>query len=202
MKTFTKALFATLMTAIIITATAMTSAAAHSYKNFDTPIRGINKIWVSGNVKVVLRQSDVESVFVDGGYNSDNTSIQSKGQTLYINSTEPYQVTIKVSVKDLQRIEAAGSATVVTTSNFDVKYLQVFLSQCATAKVKANAGSVYTVIKDDAILKMNGTAKEHVLVASNMKNARMKNFVSLKTESRVSGIVARKADSLSATLVK
>ena len=202
MKTFTKTLFAALLTAIIITGTAMTSAAAHNFKNFDTPISGINKIWVSGNVKIVLSQSDVESVFVDGSYNANNTSIQSKGQTLYINSTEPYQVTINVSVKDLQRIEAAGSATVVTTSNFDVKYLQVFLSQCATAKVKANAGSVYTVIKDDAVLKINGTAKEHVLVASNMKNARMRNFVSLKTESRVSGVLAKKADSLSATLVK
>jgi len=202
MKTFTKTLFATLLTAIVLTGTAMTSSAAHNYKNFDTPISGINKIWVSGNVKIVLTQSDVEAVSVDDQFNSKNTSIQSKGQTLYINSSESHRVTINISVKDLQRIEAAGGSSVVTTGNFDIKYLQVFLNQCATAKVKTTTKSLYTVIKDDAVLKMSGTADEHILVADNMNNAKLRSFVSLRTESTLSGALAMKAESLSAELVK
>ena len=111
-------------------------------------------------------------------------------------------VYINISVKDLQRIEAAGGSSVVTTGNFDIKYLQVFLNQCATAKVKTTTKSLYTVIKDDAVLKMSGTADEHILVADNMKNAKLRSFVSLRTESTVSGALAMKAESLSAELVK
>ena len=202
MRTFTKTLLATLLTAIILTGTVISSTAAHNFKNFDTTISGINKIWVSGNVKIVLTQSNIESVSVGENYNAKNTSIQSKGQTLYINSAESQQVTVKVSLRDLQRIEAAGGSTVVTAGNLNVKHLQIFLNQCATAKIKTTAGSVYTVIADEAVLKMSGTAKEHTLVANNMSNAKMRNFISLKTESRVSGPLAMKADSLSAELLK
>ena len=201
MKTSTKTLFAA-FTAIFLTITSMGVSAAHNYKNFDTPIIGINKIWVSGNVKLILTQSDVESVSVNENFNSKNTSIQTKGQTLYINSAESYQVTINVSVKDLQRIEAAGGSSVVTSGNFAVKYLQIFLSQCAVAKVKTTAGSVYTVITDSAKLKMSGTAVEHTLVAENMNNARTKNFLSQRTERTVSGALAMRPDSLSAVVVK
>lgn len=202
MKTLTKTLFATLLTTILSISTVITSSAAYNYKNFDTPIRGINKIWVSGNVKIILTQSNVEAVSIGDQFNRETTSIQTKGQTLYINSSESHQVTINVSVKDLQRIEAAGSSTVVTTGNFDVKYLQIFLTQCATAKVKATTKSLYTVITENAVLKMSGTADEHILVADNIRSAKLRNFISLRTESRVSGALAIKKYNLKAELIK
>jgi hypothetical protein len=39
------------------------------------------------------------------------------------------------------------------------------------------------VIKDNAVLKLNGTAEQSTMVASNMKNIRMSDFASLKSES-------------------
>jgi acyl CoA:acetate/3-ketoacid CoA transferase beta subunit len=201
MKTTTNTLFAA-FTVFLITLTAMQASAAHNFKTFDTPIIGINKIWVSGNVKVILTQSEVESVSVDETYNANNTSIQTKGQTIYINSAEQHQVTIRVSIKDLQRIEAAGGSSVVSSGNLSVKYLQVFLNQCATAKIKTTAGSVYTVITDQAVLKMSGTADEHILVAKNMRNARIRNFLTQKTESKLLDAIAMRTDSLTAELVK
>lgn len=186
MKTLTKTLIATVLSAVVLTSTAMTSNAAPIVKieKAATVTPSFNKIWVAGNVKIELSQSNYEGVFVEEDFNAEKTSLISKGQTLFINSMESGQVTIRISVKDLQRIEAAGNAVVVTSNNFDLKYLQLFLSQSAKAKIKVAAGSIYTVVKDDATLKMSGAAEEHTLMASNLKNIRFDDFVSLKMNSQ------------------
>ena len=211
MKTLAKSVIATLLTAVIISSSAVAGSAASPVKSLNpgksTSVKGVvaadgfNKIWVAGNVKIILTQNVNEGVFVDEDFNADKTSIIGKGQTLYINSMEGSQVTIRVSVKDLQRIEAAGSAEVVTSNNFDVKYLQLFLSQSAKAKVSAITGSLYTVISDDAVLKMSGAADEHTLIASNIKNVKFNNFVSLKTNG-VASDLAMTANQLTANKAK
>ena len=187
MKSLIKTTFATLLIAVVMASSAFSNAVAkpvNSVKMLSIN-KSFNKIWVGGNVKIILTQSENEGVFVDENFNADQTSVTSAGSTLYINSMESGQVTIKVSVKDLQRIEAAGSAVVVTSNNFDVKYLQLFLSQNAKAKVSAITGSLYTVIKDDATLKMSGMAHEHTLVASNMKNVKLTDFVCKRNNNNV-----------------
>jgi len=187
MKSLIKTTFATLLIAVVMASSAFSNAVAkpvNSVKMLSIN-KSFNKIWVGGNVKIILTQSENEGIFVDENFNADQTSVTSAGSTLYINSMESGQVTIKVSVKDLQRIEAAGSAVVVTSNNFDVKYLQLFLSQNAKAKVSAITGSLYTVIKDDATLKMSGMAHEHTLVASNMKNVKLTDFVCKRNNNNV-----------------
>ncbi len=101
------------------------------------PATGFKKLWVSGNVKIILTQSEKEGVFVDEDFDAGKTSVLSKGETLYINSFERQQVIIRVAMKDLLRIQAAGMAVVVTDNNFNLKCLQVILSQSAIAKVNA-----------------------------------------------------------------
>jgi hypothetical protein len=184
MKSFTQTLFATVFAAILLGSSSMTAFAAdkvkaESFTKLAIEAKSFNKIWVAGNVRIVLTQTDKEGVYVDEFFNKEKTSVMSKGQTLYVNSMELGQVTIHVSLKDLVRIEAAGRAVVVTSNNFNVKYLQVFLSQNAKAKVSAIAGSLYTVINDDAKLRMSGSADQHTLIAKNMKNVKFDNFVSL-----------------------
>jgi hypothetical protein len=184
MKTFTKTLFAAALTAVVLTSSAMTTFAIQPVKKKTTvSTSNFNKIWVSGNVKIVLTQGGNESVIGTDNYNPEKTSVLSKGQTLYINSMESSQVTLNITIKDLQRVEAYGQSVVVTSNNFDVKVLQLFLNQGATAKIKTTAGSLYSVIKDNAVLKLNGTAEQSTMVASNMKNIRMSDFASLKSES-------------------
>jgi UDP-N-acetylmuramate-alanine ligase len=137
-------------------------------------------------VKIVLTQGDKEVVSGTDNYDSAKTSVLSKGQTLYINSTESGMVTLNITVKDLQRVEAYGQSVVVTSNNFDVKNLQLFLNQSATAKIKTTAQSLYTIVKDDAVLKLNGTAGQSTMVATNMKNVKMADFASLRSESYAS----------------
>ncbi|MHA4894298.1 GIN domain-containing protein [Pedobacter sp. PWIIR3] len=184
MKTLTQTLFAAALTVVVLTSSAFSTFATQQPTTISSRIPSVinfNKIWVSGNVKIILTQGDKEIVQGTESFNPEKTSVLSKGQTLYINSMESSQVTINITVKDLQRIEAYGQSVVVTSNNFDVKYLQLFLSQSATARIKATVGSIYSVVNDSAVLKISGTADQSTIVASNMNNVKFNNFATLKS---------------------
>lgn len=203
MKILTKTLFATALTVVLFASSAMATFATEPapFNTTTSSIKNVNRIWVSGNVKIVLTQGDKESIRGTENFDAAKTSVMSKGQTLYINSMETDQITLNITVKDLQRIEAYGQSVVVTSNNFDVKYLQLFLSQSATAKIKTNAKSLYTVVKEDAILKLNGTADQSTMVASNMKNIKMTDFASARAESYASEALMN-SDKTAALLAK
>jgi len=188
MKTLAKTIFAAALTAVVLTSSAMATFAAEPVKaeTKTSSLSKFNRIWVSGNVKIILTQGDKQNVEGTRNYDATKTSVSTDGKTLFINSLETSQVTLNITVKDLERIEAYGQSVVVTSNNFDVKYLQLFLSQSATAKIKTTAGSLYTIVKEDAVLKLNGTAGESTMIASNMKNVKLADFASLKSASYAS----------------
>jgi hypothetical protein len=203
MKNLAKSLFAVALTAVVLTSSAMTTFATEPVvkETKTSSTASFNKIWVSGNVKIVLTQGDKQGVVGTNNYDSKNTSVLSKGNTLYINSTESGQVTLNITVKDLERVEAYGHSVVVTSNNFDVKNLQLFLNQSATAKISTTAASLYTVVKDNAVLKLNGSAGRSTMIASNMKNVKLGDFVSLKSDSYASEAIM-KADKTAMALSK
>ncbi|MCX2432162.1 GIN domain-containing protein [Pedobacter sp. GR22-10] len=188
MKTFAKTIFAAAFTAVVLTSSMVATFAAEPVKAEikTASLSKFNRIWVSGNVKIILTQGDKQNVEGASNYDAAKTSVSTDGKTLFINSLETSQVTLNITVKDLERIEAYGQSVVVTRNNFDVKYLQLFLGQSATAKIKTTAGSLYTIVKDDAVLKLNGTADQSTMIASNMKNVKLGDFASLKSESYAS----------------
>ena len=188
MKTLGKTIFAAALTAVVLTSSMVATFAAEPVKAEikTASLSKFNRIWVSGNVKIVLTQGDKQNVEGASNYDAAKTSVSTDGKTLFINSLETSQVTLNITVKDLERIEAYGQSVVVTSNNFDVKYLQLFLGQSATAKIKTTAGSLYTVVKDDAVLKLNGTADQSTMIASNMKNVKLADFASLKSASYAS----------------
>jgi len=188
MKTFTKTLFAVALTAVVFTSSAMATLATEPVKaeTKTSSLATFNRIWVSGNVKLILTQGDKQNVAGASNYDAEKTSVRTDGKTLFINSMETSQVTLNITVKDLERIEAYGQSVVVTSNNFEVKNLQLFLSQRATAKIKTTAGSLYTIVKEDAVLKLNGTADQSTMIASNMKNVKLTDFASLKSETYAS----------------
>jgi len=184
MKTLAKTLFASALTLVFITSTAITTFAnGIDTKTVEVAVpMTFNKVKVSGNVKVVLVQGKKERIeVINGDYNLDKTSIKRLGYTLIINSTEANQITVLVSLNDLQRIDASDKAIVKTDGKFDVKYLQVFLKDDAKATVKANTESMYTYIKDHADLKLSGTTADHNVVKDDISKLDMDNLVALKT---------------------
>jgi hypothetical protein len=188
MKTFTKIVFAAALTAVVFTSSVMATFAAEPIKaeTKTASLSTFNRIWVSGNVKIILTQGDKQNVSGTSNYDAAKTFVSTDGKTLFINSIETNQVILNITVKDLERIEAYGQSVVVTSNNFDVKYLQLFLNQSATAKIKTTTGSLYTIVKDDAVLKLNGTADQSTMIASNMKNVKLADFASLKSASYAS----------------
>jgi len=194
MKNLTKTLFAAVITAVVLTSSAVSSFASEKTTPEATTIRskaGIKRIWVSGNVKIVLRQGDVQKVVSTNDYDSAKLSVTTNGQTLYIKSEQPGLVTLDVTVKDLERLVAYGRALVVTSNTFDVKYLQVFLHENAHAKIKTTAKSLYTVVNDDAKLKLNGTADQSTMIAANMKNVKLNDFACSMSESYASEAIMK-----------
>jgi hypothetical protein len=193
MKNLAKTVFAAAIAVAVLTSSATSTFAAEKVATETTTfsVKSANRIWVSGNVKIVLTKGDKQSVVATENYDASKTSVLSNGQTLYINSLESTQVTLNITMKDLERIEAYGNAVVVTTNNFDVKNLQLFLSHSATAKVRTTTKSLYTVVKDDAVLKLNGTSNQSTMIASNMKNVRLSDFASLKSESYASEAIMK-----------
>ncbi|TCC96765.1 hypothetical protein EZ449_22185 [Pedobacter frigidisoli] len=185
MKTLAKTLFAAALTAVVLTSSMVATFAAEPVKaeTKTSSLSKFSRIWVSGNVKIVLTQGDKQNVEGISNYDAAKTSVSTDGKTLFINSLETSQVTLNITVKDLERIEAYGQSAVVTSNNFNVKYLQLFLGQSATAKIKTTAGSLYTIVKDDAVLKLNGTADQSTMIASNMKNLKLADFAALKSTS-------------------
>ncbi|MDN3586044.1 DUF2807 domain-containing protein [Pedobacter aquatilis] len=188
MKTIAKTIFAAALTAVLLTSSMVATYAAEpiNSETKTSPLAKFERIWVSGNVKVILTQGDNQTVEGTSNYDAKKTSISTDGKTLFINSLETSQVTLNITVKDLERIEAYGQSVVVTNNNFDVINLQLFLGQSATAKIKTTAGSLYTIVKDDAVLKLSGTSGESTMIASNMKNVKLADFASLKSVSYAS----------------
>lgn len=185
MKTLTKKLFVAVLMLTISASSVMTSFASENQNDQAATIAAVpsfNKIWVSGNVRIILKQGDKESIEAGDNFNPKTTTVHSKGQIIYINSTEVGSVTLNITVKDLQRIEAYGSAVVTTGNNLNVKHLQLFVNQNATVKVSANTETLYTVVKDKAGLKITGSATQHSLVAANMKNIKFNNFYCANTK--------------------
>nr|WP_068892452.1 DUF2807 domain-containing protein [Pedobacter panaciterrae] len=195
MKTLTKTLIASALTAIVLTSSAFTTFAANPNSklvSFKTGTITFNKVIISGNVKVILIKGQEEEVRIDEYYNPSKTTIARKGYNLLINSTEKYPVTITVTLKDLNRIQASGNASVATRGTLNLTCLQIFLNDNATASVKTNANSMYTILKGESTLKLSGTADSHTYVANNADNINFENFVCQKTDKLTSEPMASK----------
>lgn len=178
MKTSIKTLFASALTAIILTSSAFTTFAKEKTPASKSNTLKFNKVVVTGNANVILIQGSTERINSYDEIQDNNTSIQQKGYTLYINSTD--KSTIYVHVKDLQRIDAAETATIRTRGTFDLAVLQIFLKDSAKANVNATIGSLYTEMTGKSDLKLSGSSTEHHLVRNDVSKLNQTDFVIAK----------------------
>jgi hypothetical protein len=182
MKTSFKTLFAVILGCVII-ANAGTVHATETNKNFTTisSVKNISKIVVSGNVKVILIQSNKESVNVYDNYYGKNALVQQQGNTLRISSFEKTPLSVVVFVNNLDAISASNQATVKTVGKFHLVNLAVRLQDEASADIDANMVSLFTAVKDNADLKLCGSADSHSVVMSDLGSLNMDQFASNET---------------------
>lgn len=181
MKTSIKTLIATSLTAIVLsTAVFSTTVSAAVNPLTISAVKTFKKISVSGNVEVTLIQRTATGV----AYTDENVGtakIMQEGDILRITATHGSTAKIIVYVDDIYRIEASGNAVVKTEGKLTSKYLQIFLKGNAHAEINTTTEGLYTVIQDDADLKLSGSTDNHTLVMGNTQKLTIEKFAALKT---------------------
>lgn len=182
MKTAIKTFVATSLTAIFLS-TAMFSVAvsANEIKPVKTITAGnFKRISVKGNVEVTLIQRSTCGV----SYTIDNdgtAKIIQDGDNLKIASISRELAKVVVYVNDIFRIEASENAVVKTEGKLTTQFLQLFLSGNAHAEINTSTEGLYTVIKDNANLKLSGSTDSHTLVMGKTQKLTIDKFAALKT---------------------
>ncbi|PWS27709.1 hypothetical protein DHW03_09005 [Pedobacter yonginense] len=162
-----------------------------------TKVKNINKITISGNVKVILVQDGKESVEVYNQYFAKNALVQQQGTELRISSFEKETLTVIAHVNNLSSIEASNNSTITTAGKFNLLSLNIVLKDQASATINANTVSLYSKVGDDARLKLEGTTENHLAVLGTLANLKMDDFMAQNTN--ISALPKQDLTSKSAT---
>lgn len=182
MKTSIKTLIATSLTAIVLSSALFTTSVSAIEKEPDAilKISAFKRISVKGNVEVTIIQRSNNGI----SYNDDNTGtakVMQDGDNLKITSTSTEKAKLTVYVNDFYRIEASENAIVKTEGKLRTKYLQIFLKGNAHAEINTSSEGLYTVISDQADLKLSGSTDNHTLVMGKSQKLTIDRFAALKT---------------------
>ncbi|MFD2286806.1 hypothetical protein GJU39_14425 [Pedobacter petrophilus] len=182
MKTSIKTLIATSLTAIVLSTTVFsTNVSASTVRPLAvSAVKGFKKISIGGNVEVTLIQKPATGV----AYTDDNegtAKIMQEGDMLRVTSTSGTTAKIIVYVDNIYRIEANENAVVKTEGKLNSQYLQIFLKGNAHAEINTTTEGLYTVIEDQADLKLSGSTDNHTLVMGKEQKLTMDKFAALKT---------------------
>jgi hypothetical protein len=182
MKTSIKTLIATSLTAIVLSSTVFTTSVSAAEKEPDAilKISAFKRISVKGNVEVTIIQRSTPGI----SYNDDNTGtakVMQDGDNLRITSTSSDRTKLTVYVNDIYRIEASENTIVKTEGKLKTKYLQIFLKGNAHAEINTSTEGLYTVIADNADLKLSGSTDQHTLVMGKSQKLTIDRFAALKT---------------------
>jgi hypothetical protein len=190
MKTSLKTLFVVIFGCVILTNVNPVHA-TETNKHFTTisSVKNISKIVVSGNVKVILIQSAIESVNVYDNYYGKNALVQQQGNTLRISSFEKNPLSVVVYVNNLNAITASNQSTVKTAGKFNLLNLAVKLEDEASADINANMVNLFSSVKGRADLKLGGSAETNTVVMTELGSLNMDKFVAEDTSINASSAV-------------
>ncbi len=182
MKTSIKTLIATSLTAIVLSSALFTTSVSATEKEPEKNIKisDFKRISVKGNVELTIVQKGAIGI----SYNDDNygtAKVVQDGDALRITSTSSEKTKLTVVVNDIYRIEASENAVVKTDGKLSTKYLQIFLKGNAHADINTSSEGLYTVIADDADLKLSGSTDNHTLVMGKSQKLTIDRFAALKT---------------------
>ena len=182
MKTSIKNLIATSLTAIVLSSAIFTTSVSATEKEPEKilKISEFKRISVKGNVELTIIQKGSVGI----SYNDDNSGsakVMQDGDMLKITSASPEKTKLTVYVGEIYRIEASENAVVKTEGKLRTKYLQIFLKGTAHADINTSTEGLYTVIADNADLKLSGSTDNHTLVMGKSQKLTIDRFAALKT---------------------
>jgi len=181
MKTSIKNLGLTLLTTVVLTSSAFASVDEQKSTNTNqitilNQVKNINKLVVAGNVEVFLIQAPTESVKVYDSYYSKNALVQEEEGVLRISSFQKETLKVAVYVNNLSSIQASDNAAVKTFGKVSFLTLDVILKDKASADITANTINLYTLVKDNASIKLSGSTEDHTALLGSVANMSMNEF--------------------------
>ena len=193
MKTSIKTFIALAVTAVVLTtSTAATFAADGKKETILTEVKKTNKIYVSGNVELILVQSTDESVKVYDDYYAKNALVQQKNGELRISSFNKETLTVVVYVNNLTSISASDNATVKTFGKFNAVALDVKLQDNATANLNTNTVELNTNVSGIAKLTLTGSTETYNGLMGSFANVNLEKFTAeTKSIQSKNAVVAR-----------
>ncbi len=184
MKTSIQTIFATGLIALAIsTSTVQANAVNETTVSANAvSISSIKRLIVKGNVEVTISQDSKSKVL----YTNEGTQqavVKKVGNALYVsslNNTPGAKITVYVD--DIYRIEASEEATVLTGSELNLKYLQVFLTDNAKVELNAKTENLYTTIKKASKLNLKGSTDSYTIDMDKSSRIALERFNSKKTD--------------------
>lgn len=176
MKTSIKNLIAATLTLVVLTSASLTTKANDNAITVLSDVKKVNKINVSGNVSLILVQSENESVKVYDNYYTKNALVQQKDGELRISSYEKETLTVVVYVSNLSSITASDEATVKTSGKFTSLELDVNLSNNAKAILNTNTIALNTNVKGNADLTLTGNTLAYNAIVNNTSKVSLNDF--------------------------
>ncbi len=179
MKTSIKTTLATALALLFFVATASATFAETLPADSTIPASkmNVNMVVVTGDIDIYLIHSDIEDIKIVSNSTRDaDVSVKKRGAKLMIKGSNTERVTMYVYLKNLVRIDASNTAYVKTQGNFKLPALQIFLKDAAKANVDIETGSLYSVVRDHAELKLKGVTGNHELMKSAYANLKTENF--------------------------
>lgn len=176
MKTAIKTLFATTLTAIVLTSSAFTTFAQVKNPSVSSTVSDYNKIKVTGNVTVYLNQGTKQDVRIETDQPETKVLFKREGGKLTISTAENETATVYLTVKDLQRIEASGYSLVRSNGKVNFPLLQIFVQDDAKVDVNVTSQDLYTVVKGTSVLKLSGSTSRHTSIKDDASKLNTTNF--------------------------
>lgn len=202
MNTSIKNLIAATLTIVVLAGATLTTKANDKPVTVLSDVKKVNKINVSGNVELILVQSDDESVKVYDNYYTKNALVQQKDGELRISSYEKQTLTVVVYVSNLSSITASDNATVKTNGKFSALALDVNLNDNAKAILNTNTISLNTNVKGNADLTLTGSTLEYSALVNNSSKVSMNDFAAESSNIRSQNVTATAFKSLALTIAE
>lgn len=183
-----KSLLLTALATMAITTTSMAFSTTPVEKIYE--VKDFKKIIVTGNVEVLLVQSNKESI----SYQDESTGkaeVTLQGNTLKIKSASNQISKIILNVKDIYRLDVSGNANVKTENTLNSKFLQIYVSDDAKADVSSRTEGLYTVVKDNADLRLDGNTENHVSTVNSLAKINSKKLMAQSTTFDTTTYVAK-----------
>ncbi len=138
------------------------------------------RVYVSGNVDVTLVQ-DLESKQL---YQKEGKAkIYTEGDAVYVEGkkgNERAQVTLYVG--EIYRVDVSGNASVNSKNTLNTRFLQVILSDQAKATINSRTEGLYTKLKNEAELTLNGITRHHTITTNSLAVLNTKNLRAVQVE--------------------